>query len=95
MHYFSESLGKVSSLSRQYSRFLETLLGDFFDVDCDVGLVVDVYARCCSAERCGRSRRLVPWEHGRSSRSDVTLGVYFTKKVYSVVGCHEDVPKSS
>jgi hypothetical protein len=37
---FGENLPKVSSPSAKYSRFWETLSGDFFDRHCVVGLAV-------------------------------------------------------
>ena len=38
---FGENLPKVSSPSAQYSRFWETLSGDFFDLHCVVGVVAN------------------------------------------------------
>jgi cation transport regulator ChaC len=42
--YFCENLAKVSGYSREYSRFWETLRGDFFDIECEVVAAVDFAA---------------------------------------------------
>jgi hypothetical protein len=48
---FRENLPKVSSPSAKYSRFGETLSGDFFDRHCVLGAAAEILSCCCHFNR--------------------------------------------